>query len=44
MARGAQSAGLVTYKDGVGTRKRVVNGKRGIGSPENEERATELLH
>ena len=28
MARGAQSAGLVTYKDGVGTRKRVVNGKR----------------
>ena len=29
MARGAQSAGLVTYdKHGVGTRKRVVNGKR----------------
>lgn len=28
MARGAQSAGLVTYKDGKGTRKRVVNGKR----------------
>ena len=28
MARGAQSAGLVTYKDGAGTRKRVVNGKR----------------
>ena len=28
MARGAQSAGLVTYRDGKGTRKRVVNGKR----------------
>ena len=28
MARGAQSAGLITYNNSAGTRKRVVNGKR----------------